>query len=67
MDSARLTVDREPLVLILALWELHNLAQTAASESSLSILAQLVAASSLCGVSWSELVASALVAIVSGM
>lgn len=64
---AMLTVDRKPLILILALWELHDLAQTASSKSSLSILAQLVAAGSLCGVSWSELVARALVAIVSRM
>ena len=64
---AQLTVDRKPLILVLALWELHDLAQTASSESSLSILAQLVAAGSLCGISWSELVARALIAVKSGM
>lgn len=62
-----LTVDRQPLVLVLALWELHDLAQTASSECGLRILAQLVAAGPLAGISWSELVARALVAVISSM
>ena len=65
--STALTVDRKPLVLVLAFWELHDLAQTSSSKCGLRILTQLVAAGSLSGISWSELIASSLVAVVSSM
>lgn len=45
--SGVLTVDRVPLVLILALGQLHDLAQAPASQSGLGILSQLVTSCSL--------------------
>lgn len=42
-----LTVDRIPLVLVLTLGQLHDLAEAATSQSGLGILSQLIAGRSL--------------------
>lgn len=55
------TIHCQPLILILALWELHDLSQTTSSKRRLSILSQLVARVALVGISGSELVSRALV------
>jgi len=51
-------VDCQPLILVLALRELHSLSQTTPTQCSFSILSQLVACRSLRSSSWSELVAA---------
>lgn len=57
-----LTVDCQPLILVLALWELHDLPQAAAAQRSFRILSQLVARRTLARAR-AELVPRALVSV----
>ena len=58
------TVDSQPLVLVLALGELHHLAQAPSAQRGLRILAKLVARSAaFAGYSRSELVLRPVVAV----
>lgn len=59
-----LTVDCQPFILIFALRKLHDLSQTATTKCCLCILSQLIACGALRGISGSELVFCALVAII---
>lgn len=56
-------VDGQPLVLVLALGQLHHLAQAAAAQRRLGILSQLVACVAALARAGAELVARALVAV----
>lgn len=59
-----LTVDSVPLVLVLALGQLHDLAETASAQGRLGILSQLVARGPLLAAgSRSELVAPVVAAV----
>lgn len=54
-------IDRQPFILVFALWKLYNLSQTTPAQCSLGILSQLVARGALRGVSRSELILRPLV------
>lgn len=62
-----LTVDSEPLVLVLALGQLDDLAEAASTKSHFGILSQLVAGSTALADARPELVLGALVANVDGI
>lgn len=58
------TVHGQPLILIFAFWQFDDLAKASATKRGFGILAELIAARSFRGISWSELIASSLVAAV---